>query len=109
VAPPPPIAPPHVEPSPPAVAPQPAPVVEPVTNSKPVVAVKAKGKLRLETDPYTQVFVHGRKLGDTPLIDVELPPGTQALHLVNADEHIDEHIEVEIKPGQLTLKKLKLQ
>jgi serine/threonine-protein kinase len=109
VAPPAPPAPVHVEPAPPAPAPQPPPVVESVTPPKPAVAVKAKGKLRLETDPYTQVYVHGRRLGDTPLIDVELPSGMQALHLVNADEHIDEHIEVEIKPGQLTLKKLKLQ
>jgi serine/threonine-protein kinase len=111
VTPPPQPAPVHVEPPQPAAPPQlvPAPVVEPVVSPRPTVAVKAKGKLRLETDPYTQVYVHGRKLGDTPLIDVELPSGMQALHLVNADEHIDEHIEVEIKPGQLTLKKLKLQ
>jgi serine/threonine-protein kinase len=106
VAPPAPV---HVEPPTPTPAPAPTPVVEPVASPRPTVAVKAKGKLRLETDPYTQVYVHGRKLGDTPLIDVELPSGMQALHLVNADEHIDEHIEVEIKPGQLTLKKLKLQ
>ena len=65
--------------------------------------------LRLETEPYTQVFVNGRKLGDTPLVDVELPAGVQVLHLVNADEHIDQRIEVEIKAGQLTPKKIKLQ
>jgi serine/threonine protein kinase len=88
----------------PTPAPQPEPAHAPV---KPVA--KSKGKLRLETDPYTQVFMHGRKLGDTPLIDVELPAGTHQLHLVNADEHIDEHIEVEISSGQVTRKKLKLQ
>jgi serine/threonine-protein kinase len=66
----------------------------------------ASGRLTLDTEPWTQVFLGKRKLGDTPLIELALPAGTHKLHLVNAEEHVDTVVEVVIKPNATTVKKL---
>jgi serine/threonine-protein kinase len=89
-----PIAPPA---TPEAVDPKPGPIV---------VKPKPTGKLTLKTSPWASVFLGGRKLGDTPLVEVSLPAGTHVLKLVNPETGLDSTIEVDIKQGQTTLKKL---
>ncbi|MBL8941178.1 MAG: serine/threonine protein kinase [Archangium sp.] len=91
----------------------PVPVAPPVVVEKPVdkpqpAKPKAMGKLTLKTTPWTSVFLGARKLGDTPLIDEPLPVGTHVLKLKNPDTGLDSSIEVEIKAGQVTTKKLRL-
>jgi eukaryotic-like serine/threonine-protein kinase len=80
------------------------PVVAPAipTNSRP------RGKLTLDTTPWTHVTLDGRKLGDTPLIEVSLPVGRQLLRLSNDEKNISTMVEVEIRAGRTTVKKLKL-
>jgi len=91
----------------PAVAPPPVvAVAEPKSRPKP--AAKARGQLTLDTSPYTEVFLNGKKLGDTPLVNLPLPAGLQVLQLVNDDKKIRRSIEVEILPGKTVVKKLKL-
>jgi hypothetical protein len=58
------------------------------------------GKLRLHTNPWTDIYFNGRKLGQTPLVDVELPSGLIKLRAVNKEAGIDRTIFVKIKPGQ---------
>ena len=116
---------PPVEPPPVKVAevvkpPEPPKVVEPVVEPKPPepkpVEVKApepkakvaKGKLTLDTTPWSEVFLKGKKLGDTPLVNFPLPPGLHVLTLVNEQKSLKSVIEVEISPGKTTVKKLKL-
>jgi len=67
-----------------------------------------RGKLTLDTSPWSEVFLKGRKLGDTPLVDFPLAPGIYVLTLVNDGKNIRGQIEVEIQPGKTTVKKLKL-
>ncbi|MDP1915993.1 MAG: serine/threonine-protein kinase [Myxococcales bacterium] len=83
----------------------------PVVTSKPVrqPAVARKGTLRLDTVPWTTVTLAGKKLGDTPLLDVSLPVGRHQLRLVNADQAIDHTVEIEITANEATVKKLRLK
>jgi serine/threonine-protein kinase len=67
-----------------------------------------KGKLSLETVPWTQVSFGGRVLGDTPLLERQLPAGRHVLKLSNPERGITTSIEVEISAGQTTVMKLKL-
>ncbi len=67
-----------------------------------------KGKLTLDTTPWSEVFLKGKKLGDTPLVDFPLPPGLHVLTLVNEQKNLRTSIEVEISAGKTTMKKLKL-
>jgi serine/threonine protein kinase len=68
----------------------------------------AMGKLTLKTTPWTQVYLAGKKLGDTPLVGLPVPAGTHVLKLVNPDSNLESTIEVEVKSGQTTTKKLRL-
>ncbi len=91
----------------PAETSRPAP--SPSESVRPKAAPKAaRGLLSLNTVPWTEVYLGSRKLGDTPLIDVPLPAGTHVLRLVNAEKGVSSSIEVEIRPGQTTVKKLSL-
>ena len=85
-----------------AVTPDPEPDKKQPTRAAP------KGKLRLNTNPWTRVSLGSRQLGETPLIEVPLPAGRHQLKLVNEEKKINKTIEVEIKPGQTTVKQLAL-
>ncbi len=74
-------------------------------KAKPVVviitpAAQPPGTLRLMTNPWTDIYFQGKKLGQTPLVDVQLPAGTIKLRAVNPERGIDKIIHVEIETGQ---------
>jgi serine/threonine-protein kinase len=91
-----------------AEAPARAPTAEPHAASVARTTKRAMGRLTLDTRPWTYVYLRGRKLGDTPLIEVPLPAGRHQLKLVNEGKNISTVIEVEIRAGQTTSKKLQL-
>jgi serine/threonine-protein kinase len=90
-----------------AIAPAPADDDKPKQKPKPVVP-REKGKLSLQTTPWSNVYFGGKNLGETPLVNVELPAGRHRLKLVNDEKKLSTTIEVEIKPNQTTGLKLKL-
>ena len=67
-----------------------------------------KGKLSLETEPWTKVYLGKRLLGETPLLEVPLPAGPHRLRLQNAEEGVDAVIEVDIVADGVTVKRLAL-
>jgi serine/threonine-protein kinase len=70
---------------------------------------EALGKLTLKTTPWTTVCLGKQKLGDTPLIEVPVPSGKRVLRMVNPEKSLESAIEVEIVPGQTTVKTLRLE
>jgi len=70
-------------------------------------AAKAPGKLRLATVPWTEVYWGKKKLGITPLVDIELPPGRHTLRVVNPEKGLQREIVVEIRPEQTTVKRVR--
>ncbi len=77
----------------------------PVSPPAPVAPPVPPGTLRLTTDPWTEVYYEGRRLGQTPLVDVELPAGAIRLRAVNPEVGIDKEIVVHIKPGERTVQR----
>lgn len=73
-----------------------------------VARVAKRGKLSLETEPWTRVFFGERVLGETPLLEVPLPAGRQRLRLVNLEEGIDTFIEVDVVSDSTVVKRLSL-
>ena len=63
------------------------------------------GKLRLITVPWTDIYYKGRKIGQTPLIDVEFPSGRINLHAINKESGIDKEFTVTIEPGKSVKKR----
>ena len=52
------------------------------TGSHPVPAM---GRLTARSTPYSDVFLNGKKLGETPFADLEIAPGTYTLVFKNPD------------------------
>jgi serine/threonine-protein kinase len=99
----------RIQPAPPP-APPPTIVTEPVVvkpasrPSPPDPApdpVVEDGTLALSTTPRCKVMEAGKMLGQTPLVDVSLPPGPHILTLV-PDSGPARRLELKIEPGKTT-------
>jgi serine/threonine-protein kinase len=67
-----------------------------------------RGRLSIDTTPWSTVFLEGKALGDTPLVGVSLPAGKYKLKLVSEDTQKSKAIDVEILPGKTTVKNVEL-
>ncbi|MBN2497040.1 MAG: protein kinase [Deltaproteobacteria bacterium] len=72
--------------------------------SKKAVAVKKAepGLLRLETEPWSEVFLGKKRLGMTPLLGLELPAGKHTLTAINSKLKIEKRIPITIQAGKTT-------
>ena len=105
-------------PPPPEVEKPPPPekVVEkeaPQTELEPAEAADKPeyGYLRVDTDPWSEVYLGRRRLGITPINRRKLKTGKARLTFINKDEGIRQTLTVKIRPGRTTkvVKKLKPQ
>jgi eukaryotic-like serine/threonine-protein kinase len=62
-------------------------------------ATTEKGKLRVNTRPWSQVFIDGKPYGSTPRLNIELSVGAHTLTLVNEEFSVKKTVEVTIKAG----------
>jgi len=67
------------------------------------------GFLTLDTSPWSQVSVGGRTLGQTPLIGVKLPSGSQVLLLKNPELGIETSYPVTIENGKTTVRRIGIE
>ncbi|MBN1653814.1 MAG: PEGA domain-containing protein [Deltaproteobacteria bacterium] len=58
------------------------------------------GTLRINSRPWSQVFVDGRSVGTTPQMGLRLQAGRHTVKLVNRSFRLSKTITVELKPGQ---------
>jgi serine/threonine-protein kinase len=58
------------------------------------------GTLRVQTTPWSQVYVDGRLIGNTPQMNISLPAGRHQVRLINPDFDIRETVSVNIRAGQ---------
>lgn len=68
-------------------------------------AVKGRGRLTLKTKPRASVYLNGRRIGDTPLINLSVPAGVLTLRLVRSDTRAEHTLEVEVVPNRTTVKR----
>lgn len=68
-------------------------------------AVKGRGKLTLKTKPRASVYLNGRRIGDTPLINLSVPAGVLTLRLVRSDTRAEQLLEVEVQPNRTTVRR----
>jgi serine/threonine-protein kinase len=87
------------------------PPARPITsarNDRKIVASRpSTGYLTVKTTPWSDVYADGRKLGTTPLADVELPAGTHVLLFKNPDQK-QVRRAVTIRPGATTKLSIRL-
>lgn len=89
----------------PIVAAAPAPVAP-----RPAAAPAAggQGTLRVQTRPWSQVFVDGRMVGTTPQMGIKLSAGKHSVTLVNPDFGIKKTISVNVRAGETVTRVLTL-
>lgn len=69
--------------------------------SQPAVA-GPPGKLSVQTKPWSTVFINGKKIKNTPLVNYSLKPGTYTVTVENPTYNIKKTYRVKIKPGATT-------
>jgi len=85
----------------PAYAVAPAPVAAPAAGDG--------GALRVNSRPWSQVYVDGRLVGNTPLLNLPLRAGKHKVKLVNPDMGMSKQLTVQIDKGKATTKVVELQ
>ncbi len=98
---------------------RPAPRPTPVASTRPsggggetrpaaAPAAGGTGTLRINTRPWSQVYVDGALIGNTPQMNIPLRAGTHRVTLVNSEFNIRETITVNIAAGATETKVLTL-
>jgi serine/threonine protein kinase len=67
------------------------------------------GFLTIDTSPWSIVSAGGRVLGQTPLIGVRLPSGTQVLSLKNPELGIETSYPISIESGKTTVRRIGIE
>jgi serine/threonine-protein kinase len=80
---------------------RPAPPPEPA-------AASGTGTLRVQTRPWSQVFVDGRLIGNTPQMAIPVSSGAHTLMFVNDEFGLRKTVRVTVKPGETVTKVLNL-
>jgi eukaryotic-like serine/threonine-protein kinase len=88
-------------PPPPGAAPPAAPQSEPERASRRRAAAsgRAPGRLSIDSFPYAVIWLDGRRLGQTPLLEIDVPAGTHVIKAVRADRK-SQTFSITVKPGQ---------
>jgi serine/threonine-protein kinase len=106
------VAPPKIRTEPPVATrpmvqpPRPGPV-EPKKRPRKRVVAKS-GTLRLDSDPWSHVYLGDKKLGMTPLLNETLPVGRHKLRLVNPELDLAKEITVTIRSNRITKQIIRL-
>lgn len=89
---------------------RPAPVQRPSRPERPApmaTDARGNGRLNVMSVPRATVYLRGRALGQTPLVNVQLPAGRHSLRVVPLGGGAGRTIVVEISPNRLTTKSVR--
>ena len=64
----------------------------------------SRGTLRINSRPWSQVYVDGRLIGNTPQLNIALSSGRHKVKLVNPDMGMTKRFSVRVKAGKATTK-----
>ncbi|MFI5306833.1 MAG: serine/threonine-protein kinase [Polyangiales bacterium] len=103
-------------PRPPAAAPPHATAPSPVRAAGPAAAPAAtpasaagKATLRINSRPWSVVTIDGRRVGNTPQMNLVLSPGTHNVQLANSQFGLKKTVKIKLAPGETQTKIIDLQ
>jgi hypothetical protein len=90
----------------PAAELKPAPVAQAAAEAASARAASddADGTLRINSRPWSRVYIDGRLVGNTPQMQLTLSPGWHTVTLVNPDFGVQKVLTIRIKPGEVATK-----
>lgn len=83
------------------------PVVRMRAEPKPAAAT-GTGRLRVNSRPWSNVTLNGRRIGSTPILNHEVPAGRHTLKLHNPDLDLSQTIQVNVGSGKTVTKRVTL-
>ncbi len=66
-----------------------------------------KGFVSIDSDPWTEVYLDGKKIGETPLVRYELIAGSYNLLLKNSEFGFEKPLKINVNPEDNTVNKVK--
>jgi serine/threonine-protein kinase len=90
--------------APSAPAPAPAPALTTSTSDDSTAAASdsgAHGTLRINSRPWSQVYVDGKLIGNTPQMSIDVKAGAHNVRLVNSEFSMSKVIELNVAPGEV--------
>jgi len=69
--------------------------------------VQKNGFISIDSDPWTEVYLEGKKIGDTPLLKYELPSGSYNIVLKNSEFGFEKAIKLDVRPEENTSQKIR--
>lgn len=88
------------------VRPSPSPSATPTRAATPI----RYGVLKLDSQPWGEIYVDGRKIGrQTPAFDLKLPAGTHEIRLVNPVQKLETSFRITVEADRTVKKSVKLQ
>lgn len=78
------------------------------SSSSAAAASGGTGTLQVNSQPWSQVIIDGRVIGNTPQMGITLPAGTHRVELVNPQFNARETFTVNIQPGQVERRVVRL-
>jgi hypothetical protein len=72
------------------------------------LAAEAAGTLRINSRPWSTVTLDGRRVGNTPLLDLRVQAGTHVLELYNPDRKLKKKLTVRVRAGQTVTRVVEL-
>jgi serine/threonine-protein kinase len=90
-----------------------APRSEPSTQSMPATArwqpaAEGVGRLRINSRPWSRVFVDGRLVGNTPQAAIEVSPGRHQVELISEEFELRRTLVVDVRAGQTVTRSVEL-
>ncbi|NMB76841.1 MAG: PEGA domain-containing protein [Myxococcales bacterium] len=61
---------------------------------------EGKARLSVQSNPWAIVYLDGKKLGQTPISELDIPAGPHELHLVNSQLDISKDLRVNARVGE---------
>jgi len=84
------------------------PIVSPPPIQDQPIASGGSGTLRVQTRPWSQVFVDGRLIGNTPQMSIPVSSGSHTVMFVNDEFGLRKTIKISVKPNEIVTKVLTL-
>lgn len=70
---------------------------------------RAPASLTLDSDPWSEVSVDGKRVGLTPIHALELPAGRHVIHLSNPERKVEKKLTVTLRAGESRRMRLALE
>jgi serine/threonine-protein kinase len=81
---------------------EPEPPASTASNAEP-------GTLRINSRPWSAVTLDGKRIGNTPLLDLKVPPGTHVVELHNPEQRLKKKLTVRVRAGQTVTRVVELR